>query len=84
MQRRMQLIRVSSNDLKYKKRRIELVFLGPKLGYDSKHVGDPVNEVNIGVFKIGGEGGSEPELFGPSATHKNVVEIFLRIETAGA
>jgi hypothetical protein len=29
------LIRDSSNDLKCKKRRIELVFLGPKLGYNN-------------------------------------------------
>jgi hypothetical protein len=34
MQRKMQLIRDISNDLKCKKRRIEQVFLGPKLGYD--------------------------------------------------
>jgi hypothetical protein len=31
----MQLIRDTSNDLRCKKRRIELVFLGPKLGYNS-------------------------------------------------
>jgi hypothetical protein len=30
----MQLIRDSSHSLKCKRRRIELVFLGPKLGYD--------------------------------------------------
>jgi hypothetical protein len=35
MQRKMQLIKDSSNDLKCKIRRIELVFLGPKLGYNT-------------------------------------------------
>jgi hypothetical protein len=51
MQRKMQLIRDISNDLKYKKRRIELVFLGPKLGYNiSLEIMNlfPLNNITMG------------------------------------